>query len=481
MASLLVSRSLRFAATRASPAVRCLATQAPPPPPGGPASSSKGKTPLDAAEATNATEPPPATESSAGPTKAISLDFDPASDPLKGGRTGARSAKDSLSSIERRRKVMTRVTLALGVFGLAAGWVYAGREWEAGEEELKRDAELAGMEDSRVGRANARIGDLLDYFNKPLSKEILPQPQHKPYTLCLSLDDLLITSTWDRQNGWRTAKRPGVDYFLAYLSQFFEIVIFTSQQSYTAMPVIEQLDPYGQFIVYRLCREYTRNIRGKIVKDLAYLNRDLSKVILIDTHPEHISAQPENSILLPKWTGESRDRGLVGLIPFLESLGILQPQDVRPVLKAYEGKDIPTAYAQVEADHKKRFIEAWEKKHEGKRATSGSVGRVSFGSLFGGPSGAAADPNQPPPTYLDLKRKEAQEYYRREQQWLKENEEELKKLIEADKQAQMAEMGGTLLGALAGIKPPEAEQKPGETQASAPGTAAAAPASAAKQ
>lgn len=32
------------------------------------------------------------------------------------------------------------------------------------------------------------------------------------------------------------------------------------------MPVVEQLDPYGQFIVYRLFREYTRNIRGKIVK-----------------------------------------------------------------------------------------------------------------------------------------------------------------------------------------------------------------------
>lgn len=43
-------------------------------------------------------------------------------------------------------------------------------------------------------------------------------------------------------------------------------------------------------------------------------------------------------------------------------------------------------------------------------------------------------------------------------------------MIEADKEAQMAEMGGTLLGALAGvgIKPPE-EQNPGEkeTQASA--------------
>src|SRR6266702_7528130 len=91
---------------------------------------------------------------------------------------------------------------------------------------------------------------------------MLPAPHQKPYTLLLSMDDLLVTSTWDvssvvttfvlkptpylsrvspsnpinnffqRQHGWRTAKRPGVDYFLAYLSQFYEIVIFTTQHHY---------------------------------------------------------------------------------------------------------------------------------------------------------------------------------------------------------------------------------------------------------
>ena len=88
---------------------------------------------------------------------------------------------------------------------------------------------------------------------------MLPPPHQKPYTLLLSIDDLLVTSTWDvssvafsgvslsstpfslqsranhhlqRQRGWRTAKRPGVDYFIAYLSQFYEIVIFTTQHHY---------------------------------------------------------------------------------------------------------------------------------------------------------------------------------------------------------------------------------------------------------
>ncbi|KAG8901498.1 mitochondrial inner membrane protein required for protein import [Tulasnella sp. 403] len=360
-----------------------------------------GGKPLASSSGSGSTDAQQSTPTAPDRTLLPSLDFEPASESSgQSERTGARSAGQSLSSIERKRRFMTRTMLGAMLFGAVGGWVYMGREWGEGEEKLKKDSIVSGLEDGRVGRANARIGQLFNYFTDPLSTEILPKPQHKPYTLLLSLDDLLITSTWDRQNGWRTAKRPGADYFVAYLSQFFEIVVFTSQHSYTAGPVIEQLDPYGQFIVYRLFREYTRSMRGKVVKDLSYLNRDLSKVILIDTHPEHASAQPENAIILPKWTGDPQDKGLVGLIPFLESIGIIHPPDVRPVLKAYEGKDIAKAYALVEADHKRRF------------------------------------------------------------QWLKENEPELQKLIEQEK-AQMQDMRGTLLGALTGnFKPPETTTTP---------------------
>lgn len=54
------------------------------------------------------------------------------------------------------------------------------------------------------------------------------------------------------------------------------------------------------------------------MKDLSYLNRDLSKVIVLDTDPEHVSLQPENAVVLPKWKGDASDRGLVAMIPFLE-------------------------------------------------------------------------------------------------------------------------------------------------------------------
>src|SRR6202012_3047812 len=111
-------------------------------------------------------------------------------------------------------------------------------------------------------------------------------------------------------------------------------------------------------MTYHLFRESTRVVDGKIVKDLSYLNRDLSKVILLDTHPDHAYTHPENAIILPPWKGGSENvGGLVGLIPFLEckintiaissnrlthsiAIAFFNTPDIRPVLTAYQGKDI---------------------------------------------------------------------------------------------------------------------------------------------
>jgi len=348
---------------------------------------------------------------------------------------------------------------------LGAGWLYMGREWEEGEAKPK-------LEDtsSRFSRANARISETFDYFNKPAWKELLPPPlpptHQRPYTLLLSIDDLLVTSVWDRQHGWRTAKRPGVDYFLAYLSQFYEIVIFTTQPSYTAIPILEKLDPFSWYISYKLFREATRSFKGQIVKDLTYLNRDLSKVIAVDTDAERLALNPDSSIIVPRWKGDPSDRGLIGLLPFLESIGILQPPDVRPILKAYEGKNIPLEYARKEAEIKAKHIEEWEKERKGK---GGAVTGFTLSGLFGGPARPAASHVGPPPTYLEQKREEAQHLYRQEQEYLKANEAEFKRLRDEDIERQMKEMKGSLMGFLNGgmtLPPAEGEKEKGDTKKS---------------
>jgi len=67
----------------------------------------------------------------------------------------------------------------------------------------------------------------VQYFNEPAYEKLLPppapEPYRRPYTLLLDLDDLLIHSEWTREHGWRTAKRPGLDYFIGYLSQYYEV------------------------------------------------------------------------------------------------------------------------------------------------------------------------------------------------------------------------------------------------------------------
>jgi import inner membrane translocase subunit TIM50 len=81
----------------------------------------------------------------------------------------------------------------------------------------------------------------------------------------LSLEDLLVHSEWTREHGWRTAKRPGVDYFLRYLSQYYELVIFTSLPSTSADPVIRKLDPF-RVVMWPLFREATRYENGEYIK-----------------------------------------------------------------------------------------------------------------------------------------------------------------------------------------------------------------------
>jgi hypothetical protein len=70
------------------------------------------------------------------PAQTLSLDFAPPGpneQPEEGGRTGARSSKDSLSSIEKRQKRMARLGMAALGLGAIAGVVYMGRDWEPEE------------------------------------------------------------------------------------------------------------------------------------------------------------------------------------------------------------------------------------------------------------------------------------------------------------------------------------------------------------
>ena len=191
------------------------------------------------------------------------------------GRGGDRELPKSAyeSSVDRRRNnVAYYAYLIMASFGLS-GAIYFGRNWANEEEERRHPDAPSGWSLSLMWkRIKARLGGQVSYYTEPAFQKLLPDMDpnmRPPMTLVLSLEDLLIHSEWTREHGWRMAKRPGLDYFLRYLSQYFELVIFTSVPSQSGIPVIQKLDPF-HVVMWPLFREATRYENGQYIKVSAH-------------------------------------------------------------------------------------------------------------------------------------------------------------------------------------------------------------------
>lgn len=182
---------------------------------------------------------------------------------------GELPASAYVSSSEKKRAKAANIMYAMFAILCTTGTIYLGRNWETQAEELEHEDAPSGWGFGLMwNRAKARLRDQLNYYNEPAFRKLLPDPDpifERPYTLVLSMEDLLIHSEWTREHGWRMAKRPGVDYFLRYLSQYYELVIFTSQPFALADPVIRKLDPY-HIVTWPLFREATLYEKGEHIK-----------------------------------------------------------------------------------------------------------------------------------------------------------------------------------------------------------------------
>ena len=174
-------------------------------------------------------------------------------------------------------------------------------------------------------------------------------------------------------------------------------------------------------------------------QDLSFLNRDLSKVILLDTDPSHAQLQPENAIIIPKWKGDPKDKGLVSLIPFLEFVGA-DIKDTREVLKSFEGTDLPVEFARREAIHRERFLkELEEKKPKRPRRSIGLLGSLLGGRAQGNIEGfeSLSEGFEQGKTYNDMVRERGQKNYEMFERELQANGENMLKMkAEEEKKAQ---------------------------------------------
>ncbi|XVE51513.1 hypothetical protein DITRI_Ditri02bG0048100 [Diplodiscus trichospermus] len=185
-----------------------------------------------------------------------------------------------------------------------------------------------------------------------LQRNMLPPlVSNKKGTIFLDLDETLVHSSLDPPpprydfTVWRdidgatimfyVLKRPGVDEFLEMISKKYEVVVFTAAQKAYASKVLDTLDPRG-FVSHRFYRDSCKQVRGKFVKDLSEMGRDLRKIVIIDDNPNSFALQPENGIPIKPFFGDELcDNELMKLAGFFERCEAFQ--DMRHAVNHYLG------------------------------------------------------------------------------------------------------------------------------------------------
>ena len=168
-----------------------------------------------------------------------------------------------------------------------------------------------------------------------------------PNTLVLDLDETLVHSNLENTtdpfdfsfpvlfNGdkheVRVAKRPHLEAFMDFVSERFEIVIFTASQRVYADKLLDVLDPEQKWFKHRLFRDSCVQIDGNFMKDLSVLGRDLKKTVIIDNSPQAFGLQIDNGIPIESWYDDQTDNHLLSLLPILDEL--CRAEDVRDVLR----------------------------------------------------------------------------------------------------------------------------------------------------
>lgn len=123
--------------------------------------------------------------------------------------------------------------------------------------------------------------------------------------------------------------RPYALSFLKKAKKNFQIIAFTASEKSYADAILDEIDPDYQYISHRLYREHCVKLQNRVyAKDLSIINRDLSKMILVDNSPLSYLYQIENGVpILPYYGGE--DCELLALEKYLDKIKVAR--DVRGI------------------------------------------------------------------------------------------------------------------------------------------------------
>ena len=174
---------------------------------------------------------------------------------------------------------------------------------------------IDNIEGSLIASLFLRNNSIFSPKNPPYIKVPLIS---KKYTLVLDLDETLVNFKIKSGKEGYVRLRPFLLGFLEEVSQYYELIIFTSATEAYANSVIEEIEKEKKYFDFIFYRQHTIIIGNDFVKDLTRIGRPLNSTIIIDNTPQNFRFQKENGICVkPFWGQDTNDKTLYNLIPIL--------------------------------------------------------------------------------------------------------------------------------------------------------------------
>ena len=182
-----------------------------------------------------------------------------------------------------------------------------------------------------LAKSNKKIKNFnrTNYAN--INTPLIPFSPDKPYTLVINLDDILVFVP----KGTNTIYlRPGLREFLDNISQYYELIVFSSGIKDYAEQIINFIEIDEKYFDYRLYRQNNNYFNEKNYKDIKKLGRDLKKTIIIDNENDNIENKiVVNNFIINDDCDEINDRVLYNLSNILIKIGNDEPDDIRVFLR----------------------------------------------------------------------------------------------------------------------------------------------------
>ncbi|KAK5930643.1 hypothetical protein CgunFtcFv8_026862 [Champsocephalus gunnari] len=208
---------------------------------------------------------------------------------------------------------------------------------------------LSGEEDEEIFSPSTFVKNIpsQSQHSRPQITDIPPKTRSTPEaTLVVDLEETLMfsslnvieeaeftfnTAFQDHQYKVYMILRPHVKEFLQAMAKNYEMFVYTCAKKEYAEKILDILDPQRKLFRHRLYQDDCACVLGHYIKDLGVLGRDLAKTVVLDNAPHTYPYHLMNTIPIKSWSGESEDRELQKLVPYMEKMSAAE--DFREVLK----------------------------------------------------------------------------------------------------------------------------------------------------